>query len=306
MIVILNEKETRRRELYQLLGDLPSKSYEITCKKIYEQEHEHYFLEKLVLDLNGIDEVPAYFVKPKNCRAPYPTILFNHSHGGNYTLGKNELIESNSYLQETPYAEALAKLGYASLCIDCWGFGERFVKKESELFKEMLWNGKVMWGMMVYDSLRAIDYLSSRPDVDSTRIGTVGMSMGSTMSWWVAALDTRIKVCVDLCCLTDFHTLVETRGLDGHGIYYYVPRLLKSFTTAEINSLITPRPHLSLAGNLDSLTPAKGLDIIDEELKKVYEKERASDSWKLLRYDVGHIENAEMRTQVLSFFKKWL
>ena len=51
-----------------------------------------------------------------------------------------------------------------------------------------------MWGMMVHDSLRAIDYLVGRPDIDPARIGTLGMSMGSTMAWWVAALDPRVKV----------------------------------------------------------------------------------------------------------------
>ena len=56
------------------------------------------------------------------------------------------------------------------------------------------------------------------------RIGTLGMSMGSTMAWWLAALDERVKVTVDICCLTDFHTLVAKKGLAGHGVYYYVPR----------------------------------------------------------------------------------
>lgn len=77
---------------------------------------------------------------------------------------------------------------------------------------------------MVYDSIKALDYLTSRPDVDPKRLATLGISMGSTMAWWLAALDTRIKVCIDLCCLTDFHSLIEARGLDGHGLYYYVPR----------------------------------------------------------------------------------
>ena len=56
----------------------------------------------------------------------------------------------------------------------------------------MLWHGQVMWGMMVYDSIRAVDYLVSRDDVDPGRIATMGISMGSTMAWWAAALDTRI------------------------------------------------------------------------------------------------------------------
>ena len=302
----MSVNETRRQELYQLLGLLPPKTRQISAEIVSADEHEHYFLEKIILDINGFESVPAYFTKPKTNETKNPTILFNHSHGGNYLLGKEELIKGNVYLQNPPYAESLAKQGYSALAIDSWCFGERHNKTESELFKEMLWSGRVMWGMMVYDSLRAIDYLVSREDVDSQRIGTVGMSMGSTMAWWIAALDTRIKVCVDLCCLTDFHELIESRGLDGHGIYYYVPNLLNSFTTSEINALISPRPHLGLAGNYDKLTPIKGLDKIDKELSEVYLKDGVPQAWKLLRFNCGHEETEDMRQEVLSFFQKWL
>ncbi|MCZ8510871.1 acetylxylan esterase [Paenibacillus filicis] len=175
-----------------------------------------------------------------------------------------------------------------------------------ELIKEMLWKGHYIWGIMVYDSIRAVDYLVSRPDVDATRIVTLGLSMGSTMACWLAALDTRIKVTVDICCLTDFQALIEEKGLTGRGIYYYVPDLLNHFTTSEINELIAPRPHLSLAGDRDQLTPVKGLIKIDEELKKAYREHDAADAWKLLRYDVGHQETLEMREEILSFLQKWL
>jgi hypothetical protein len=126
------------------------------------------------------------------------------------------------------------------------------------------------------------------------------------MAWWVAALDTRIRVCVDLCCLTDYQALIDTRGLDGHGLYYYVPNLLKHFTTAQINALIAPRPHLGLAGNHDPLTPPAGLDRIDAELSQVYAEEGAPDAWKLLRYETGHFETAAMRAEILSFLQQWL
>ena len=49
------------------------------------------------------------------------------------------------------------------------------------------------------------------------------MSMGSTMAWWLAALDERVKVTVDICCLTDFQALIAQKDLSAHGIYYYVP-----------------------------------------------------------------------------------
>ncbi|RLE09970.1 alpha/beta hydrolase [Candidatus Aerophobetes bacterium] len=300
------DKEARRGQLYKLLGDLPDRKRKISVSKIDEEKRASYVLEKLLLDLNGIEPVPAYFVYPRDKKGPFPAILYNHAHGGNYVLGKDELIYGREALQKPPYAEVLTQKGYCALCIDAWCFGERRGRTESETFKQMLWMGQVLWGMMVYDSLRAIDYLVSRPDVDASRLGTMGISMGSTMAWWVAALDTRIKVCIDICCLTDFQALIESRGLDGHGIYYYVPGLLKHFTTSDINKLIVPRPHLSLAGNFDRLTPPQGLDRIDAELKKAYAKENAADAWKLVRYNTGHFETAAMRKEILSFLERWL
>ncbi len=174
------------------------------------------------------------------------------------------------------------------------------------MFKAMLWQGQVLWGMMVFDSLKALDWLTTRADVDPSRIGTIGMSMGSTMAWWLAALDERVKVTVDICCLTDFHTLLDKKGLSGHGVYYYVPGLLKRFTTSQINALIAPRAHLGIAGLQDKLTPVEGLDIIERELTKVYTALGQPERWKMLRYDVGHQETPEGRQEALGFLKRFL
>ena len=59
--------------------------------------------------------------------------------------------------------------------------------------------------------------------------------MGATKAWWLAALDERVRLCIDLCCLNDYEELIKARNLRGHGIYYYVPALLKHFQTADIN-----------------------------------------------------------------------
>jgi dienelactone hydrolase len=296
---------TRRRQLYSLLGDLPPRKGRITCRKAGEEDRGAYVLEKLTLGLNGLEPVPAYFTRPKS-GGPFPVVLYNHAHGGDYVLGKDELLRGRGGLQSPPYAEELARRGYAALCIDTWAFGERRGRSEAEIFKEMLWRGRVMWGMMVYDNLRAVDYLLSRRDVAPDRVATLGLSMGSTMAWWTAALDPRVKVCIDLCCLTDFDELIRARGLDGHGIYYYVPRLLKHFTTAGINALISPRPHLSLAGRYDRLTPPDGLARIDRKLRAIYRRDGAPEAWQLLLYDCGHIETADMRAQVVRFLEKWM
>lgn len=293
----------RRQHLYGLMGELPDRNRPITARTVTVEERDGYVLETLELDLNGLEPVPAYFVKPRELKGPVPAMLFNHSHGGGYDIGKKEFIEGRKYLQNPPYAKVVTDMGWVGLCIDTWVFGERSHTSELDMFKAMLWQGRVLWGMMVYDNLRAIDYLVTRPEVDPSRLSTLGISMGSTMAWWTAALDERIKVTVDICCLTDFHTFLKRKSLAGHGIYYYVPALLKHFSTSDINSLIAPRAHLALAGIQDTLTPVEGLDIVETELNRVYGAMNAAENWRLLRYDVGHMETPEGREAILAFLK---
>ena len=302
----VTDTAARRRQLYATLGDLPDRRRPIKGAKRDETERDGYVLETWELDLNGVEPVPAYLARPRTGTGRRPAVVFNHSHGGGYKIGKQEFIEGRSYLQPEPYAKTLTDLGYVALAIDHWVFGERSHTAEADMFKAMLWQGQVLWGMMVYDSLRAVDFLSGREDVDPARLGTLGISMGSTMAWWLAALDERIKVTVDICCLTDFHTLLAKRHLSAHGVYYYVPGLLKTFTTAQINALIAPRAHLGLAGLQDKLTPVEGLDIIERELTRTYTALGHPERWKLLRYDVGHLETAEGRREIVEFLRRFL
>jgi hypothetical protein len=148
----------KRQRLLQLLGEIPERTdARVAARLIGTDECEGYTLEKLTLDLNGIEPVPAYFVKPKGAKGRLPVVLYNHSHGGNYQNGKDELVAGAGYLKKPSYAEALAAEGYAVLCIDAWCFGERRGRTESQIFKDMLWNGRVLFGMMAYDGMRAVD-----------------------------------------------------------------------------------------------------------------------------------------------------
>ncbi|HEY0110520.1 MAG TPA: alpha/beta hydrolase family protein [Fibrella sp.] len=299
-------KEKQRNELYRLLGRLPDRHRPLTVTLESTSQTDELIIEKLVLDINGRELVPAYFTRPSNQAGKLPVVLYNHAHFDQYAVGKAEFIQGRPEMQDPPYALALARAGYAGFCIDNWCFGERQGQGELSTFKQMLWHGQVLWGMMVYDNLRALDYLQTRPDIDTERIATMGMSMGSTMAWWLAALDKRIRVCIDLCCLTDYQSLIETNGLGLHGIYYYVPDLLTQFTTSDINALIAPRPHLSLAGRFDPLTPLAGLEKIDRQLRSVYEQEGAPTAWQLRIYEAGHEETAAMRADILAFLIKWM
>lgn len=292
-------------KLKELLGDLPADK-PIAVTVMNQEERDGYSLESLLLDLNGIEQVPAYVAIPLHKEGPFPLVVFNHSHGGNYANGRNEFIRSSPYLQQPSFAKALTELGYAACCIDMWGFNERGGKTESELVKEMLWQGQVMWGMMLYDNIRMIDYMGQRKDIDAARIATVGMSMGGLMAWWLAALDERVGVIVDICSQVDAHTLIAVRGLDHHGYYSYVPGLLKHFTTLDIQKRIVPRPRMSLVGRNDRLCPTEGVELLDRGLSEAYQTAGKSEHWQPVISSGGHMETVEMRTLWQEFLTKHL
>ncbi len=296
-----------REKLYGLLGELPDRNTPIHAELIWEKNCPDYRLQKLRLSLNGIEDTFAYVTLPHCAKPPYPVIVFNHSHGGNFTIGKEEYICGREYMYPIPYAQSLSQAGFAAIAIDHWCFGERnYGMTQVETFELMLWQGRVLWGMMVYDSIRTVDYLLTRPDMDSNRIGTLGMSMGSTMAWWLSALDERIRVCADICCMTDYQALIDDKGLERHGVYYFVPSLLKYFQTADINAFIAPRPHLSVNGRFDPLTPEAGLHKVDTALREVYQSFGVPSRWRMSIYETAHQELLEAREEVIAFLKQYL
>jgi hypothetical protein len=299
----------RRQELWNLLGDLPWAHRPGLPTVIAAEKHEGYTLQRLVLDLNGIEPAPALLLIPDKLEAPAPGLLYIHWHGGMYDLGKEQLLRGVD--AQPAYALACAEKGLVTLAIDSWCFGERKRDEdgrrgEEDTFKRMLWNGQVLWGMMMFDEVRALDYLASRPEVDSSRLGAMGMSMGATKAWWLAALDSRVHVCLDVCCLTDFQELIKIHNLSGHGVYYFVPSLLKHFHTAQINELIVPRAHLSVNGRLDKLTPPAGIERIRKYLMPLYEKFGRPEDCHIEMFDCSHWELPSMRKLVLEWMDAYL
>lgn len=295
----------RNDPLRACLGDLPE-DRPVRARLVRRGESDGYRLESWMLELNGFEDVPAYVALPAAGQGPYPLVLFNHSHGGLYEQGKRELVRSSAYLQPQSVAQALTGLGYAVGCIDMWNFGERSGRSESETFKEMLWNGQVLWGMMLHDNLKFLDYLCGRPDIDAARVATAGLSMGGLMAWWSAALDKRIGVTVDLCGQVEARALIERRGLDHHGFYSYVPGLLKSFETLDIQRRIAPRPRISLTGSHDRLCPPEGVRRLDEGLRAAYAEAGRPEAWRSVATSGGHAETADMRETWLDFLREHL
>lgn len=294
-----------RKTLLALLGDPPPEAT-LEGTILFREEGYEYETEHLMIDLNGMESVPAILLKPLNQRGPLPVVLYQHSHGGDFDRGKGELTESAGYLQDPSFARELTAMGFAVLSIDHWGFEERKGKLESELVKEMLLYGRTLWGMRLFDSMRLLDYIGTREDLDDTRIATIGMSMGGLLSWWLAALDERVKVTIDIAAQVDTETLLEKRGLDHHGFYYYVPGLLKACSTLQIQEMIAPRPRLSLTGASDRMCPVDGARYLDEELTKAYAGKGRPDHWVGRILTGGHQETKEMRETWKTFLRKHL
>ena len=178
--MFLARQKERRKELWGLLGDLPWEHKPAPAKLVSREEHEQYVLERLVLDLNGFEPVPALLLIPRKRQTRAPGLLYIHWHGGMYDLGKEMLLKG---VEVAPaYADVCAQKGLVTLAIDSWCFGERRHEKngregEENAFKLMLWKGQVLYGMMMFDEFRAMDYLAARPEVDDRRLGALGMSM---------------------------------------------------------------------------------------------------------------------------------
>jgi dienelactone hydrolase len=153
--------------------------------------------------------------------------------------------------------------------------------------------------MFVRDDQIALDYLCSRPEVDVTRIGATGMSMGSTRAWWLAAVDERIAAVVAVACLTRYQNLITHGELRQHGVYYFASGLLRHFDSEGVLALLAPRPFLALTGELDAGSPADGVRDLERAVGGTYEALGVGDHFRSILYpEVGHAYTPEMRTEM--------
>ncbi|MCP8883595.1 acetylxylan esterase [Devosia sp. XJ19-1] len=262
-----------------------------------------YVIEHLRLRI-GDEEVRGILTRPAEAEGPLPAILYGHSHGGGYAIGARELLDGREYLVG-PLGPVFARAGYVTFCIDMPVFGERATVTESFAAKALLWHGKSLFGQMLCDHAAALTYLCGREDVDASRVGAFGLSMGCVLSYWLAALDKRISAVAHLCCFADFRTMIALGAHDGHGIYLTVPGLLKEADGGSIAALIAPRPQLICVGEADHLSPPEAVDRAMEELRPAY-----AGAPGMLEYvsepGVGHQETPSMRAAVFAFFRRHL
>lgn len=311
----------RRRTISALsraLGALPPRGPAPSVETLAIEETPAYRLERFRFH-NGADAVvPGVLVIPRGLKSRAPAIQFLHQHGGHYAAGgKAEMLREGWPVPGT-VAEALARRGYVVMAIDAYCFGERSghgpggsretgAPEEASLFKTHLWHGRTLWGMMLRDERMALDYLCSRPEVDSQRIGTFGMSMGSTRAWWLAALDRRIKATVAVACLTRYQELIARGALAAHGIYYFVPGILRQFDSESIIACIAPRALLTLTGDSDDGSPVDGVRAINDAVASVYDALGAGERFRAVVYPrTGHVYTPEMWSETLAWLDRHL
>jgi dienelactone hydrolase len=301
-----------RQTLLRCLGDLPARPNPLKVQVLAREDHDGYTLERFQFD-NGVDSVvPGILLIPKGRKGPRPAILGAHGHGGS-----KEIICTDEKNQQC-VGPLLARRGYVVAAIDSYFCGDRVGRgpagkrdgkggEEASLFKLNLWLGRCLWGMMLRDQQCLLDYLQTRPEVDKDRLGVTGMSMGCTTSWWLAALDERVKAVVGVVCFTRYTELIAHGDLRMHGIYYFVPGVLAHFDSEAIYALAAPRPMLMLSGDQDGGAPTDGIAVLENKLSPVYRLYGKADAFRSVVYkNTGHEYLPEMRTEMLRWFERHL
>jgi dienelactone hydrolase len=311
----LKRKQVRAL-LWELLGRLPARPKVPSVKTLSREDRGDYLVEKFQFDNGAGATVPGYLLLPRPRAAKAPALLFCHWHGGEYEIGKEELFQAR-HTPEAP-GPAFARRGFVVAGIDAYGFGERNgqgpggpeeegTASELTASKFNLWVGRTLWGMILRDDLMALDYLASRSEVDPDRIGVTGISMGATRSWWLMALDDRLKTGVAVACLTRYEDLIQHQSLKAHGIYYFVPNLLNHFDTEAIIAQIAPRPILFQTGDKDDGSPIEGIRAIESAARpawRLYGKE--SHFQNVIYPGLGHVYTSEMWARTLAWLDEHL
>jgi dienelactone hydrolase len=305
-----------RAKLWAMLGYMPP-IFTPQPTIISREQRDGYVLEKIQYENGAGADVPGWVLIPDGA-VHAPAILYNHAHGGDYTIGKKEIFEDRYDLHNQIGVE-LVRQGYVVMAIDAYLFDERQGKgpggpdelgKEAELTlaKKFLWEGGCLMGMLVRDDLLALNYLLTRPEINPARVGTMGMSLGGTRTTWLAALDDRVKVAIPVAQMNRYQEFAASGKYAEHAMYYYVPGILRSGISMEhLVGLVAPRPQLVLIGDSDSLSPIAGVHIIDEFNQQIYALYGVPDQFKtVIEAGIAHAYTPSMFAATLDWFRKYL
>ena len=276
---------TLRERLVALLGGFPERRSDLDPHTLERLEEQDYTRELVVFQSQPGEYVPCYVLLPRNASAPLRPVIALHGHGPGGArplvgLALNEAEAESMRTQNNDYARQLARRGFAVFAPVQRGFAERMEDPSLRDRTGTIWQsscrsvavnalllGRTLLGLRVWDVLRLIDYIRTRPEPLSDMIGCVGLSGGGTTALFSAALDERIAGVV---VSGYFNTFRDSIMAIEHCLCNYVPRILEYAEMADIAGLIAPRPLLIESGERDPIFPSSATRRALEELRHIY------------------------------------
>ena len=262
---------------------------------------EGYTRERVLLRTAAGLKMPVYVLVPDRAASagPAPAVIAVHGHG----YGSREIAGLEPDGSERAgdaglhkdFAVALVRRGFVVAAPELLGFGDRRLEedaangpKASSCFRlavHLLMLGKTLAGMRVFETLRALDYLQTRPEADASRIGIMGISGGGLVAGFAAAVDERVRASVVSGYASTFEASILSRN---HCLDNYIPGLLAESEMPDLLGLIAPRPLFIESGDNDPLFPAPAAKLAYERLSQIYEELGARENLGADFFHGGH------------------
>ena len=299
------QRETYREQLREMLGLSPlPKRTDLLATITGREEHPEFYVEKLhYQSLPGL-YVGANLYVPKQRGGRVPAILYVCGHGRVFEDG--ESMGNKTHYQH--HGAWFARNGYVCLTIDTIQLGE-LPGLHHGTFREGMWwwnsRGYTPAGVEAWNSIRGLDYLQSRPEVDGDRLGVTGRSGGGAYSWWTAALDDRIKAAVPVAGITDLRNHVVDGCVEGHCDCMFMVNTYR-WDYAKVAALVAPRPLLIANSDKDRIFPLDGVVRVHAEVARIYRLLGAADKLGLLITEGPHRDTQELRVPAFRWFNRFL
>jgi dienelactone hydrolase len=277
-----------RSKLTELVGGLPRDRVALRAEILEKQAMGGYTREKVIFQSRAGLSVFGYLLLPtgRALRLPAIVCLPGHGRGVDDIVGITEAGKPRQAKggYQNDFALQAVEHGYAAFAIEQLAFGCRRDAAARQKGASQsscqpaagaaLLMGQTMVGWRVWDVLRAIDYLTTRPEIDAARIATMGISGGGTISYFSAALDERIKVAAVSGYFNTFRDSILSRS---HCIDNYVPGILNFVEMYDLAGLIAPRALFVESGTRDPIFPVEATRLALEKAQHIYEVFGATD-----------------------------
>ena len=274
-----------------------------------QDENDRYTFDRVEFTAEPGEVVPGYLLTPRHGQPPYPVMicLQGHSPGMHISVGRPKTErDRQSVAGGRDIAVQAAIRGWAALAIEQRGFGERAEKgvacRDASL--RALHCGRPMTGARVFDVMRAIDFIESRPELDRHRVGCIGNSTGGTVTFYAACVDRRIRLAVVSCSFCPFASswlASPPRCACG-----YLPGIYAVADMPDLTGLIAPRHLLVVAASEDALAPEESVRTGFDTALATFKASGAPDHAHLVVGDGGHRFYPELAWPVIqAVLKSW-